>query len=117
MVKNLVGHFKFWEEFLVKNKIHILISERPSILNTCVAWLVCKEFNIRFMSFINISALYERISISTSWQGHFDGLEETLKRKNINKKSKNYKMAVNYVNKMKLRPEKTIEAQINMELA
>ena len=48
-----ISHIKFWEDFLIKNKVDILIYERPSILSSCIAWSVCKTLNIKCIDFVD----------------------------------------------------------------
>lgn len=116
MVKNLIGHFDFWEKFLLENKIEILVSEMPSITSTCVAWLVCKKHNIEFISFINIPLPDDRIVSLSSWNGDFDGLEEALKNQKIIKSSYKYHKAIEYLEIIKNRPKKPPIVLLSMEL-
>ena len=116
LVRHMVSHFRFWETFLKRNNIDVLVTERPSILSTCVAWLVCQRLGVRFLAFIGIP-LGDRLVISSSWQGHFDGLEDAFLNSSPDIASSNYKKTMEYLEMMKVRPQKTNEALINMECA
>lgn len=116
LVRHMVGHFQFWETFLKCNNIDVLVTERPSILSTCVAWLVCQRLGVHFLAFIGIP-VGDRSVISSSWHGHFDGLEDVFLNGSPDMASPNYQRAMEYLEMMKVRPQKTNEALINMERA
>ena len=116
VTRNLVGHFDFWETFLLTNKIDMLVSERPSILSTCVAWLVCKRHGIDFLDFIDIPLLADRMAVSSSWEGYYDGLEEQLNSDEIVEGSVEHRKAVEYLETWRARPQKTPEALAKIEL-
>ncbi|KJJ84924.1 capsule polysaccharide biosynthesis family protein [Candidatus Omnitrophus magneticus] len=77
--ENIVSHFAFWEDFIKTNKIDILVSEFPSILATCVAWVVCQKYGVQFLSFGDMPIQGDRVGIITSWEGHYEGLLDAVK--------------------------------------
>ena len=77
--KNLVSHFDFWESFVKNLEIKVLVSEHTSILSTCVAWMVCKKYNVSFVSFGTVPIKGGRVGIITDWKGHYEGLDEIIK--------------------------------------
>ena len=77
--KNLVAHFAFWESFIKQFKITILISESPSILSTCVAWIVCKKLEVDFLGFLYVPIKGDRVAFTTSWECQYEGLNEIIK--------------------------------------
>ena len=79
--RHLVGHFAFWEAFFDSHRPDIFVSETPSILSMCVAWLVCKRRGVKFLTFQEIPALGNRVVVSSSWEGHYDELEEALDKR------------------------------------
>ena len=105
LVKHMIGHFRFWERFLSEYSIDVLITERPSIMTTCVAWLVCKKLGIKFVSFVSVP-IGNRLVFSSSWPGNFDGLDEIFSDYVSDRDSANYRIASEYLEKMKNRPEK-----------
>jgi len=105
-VQNFIGHINFWESFLIENKINMLVSEGPSVLSTCIAWMVCKKFNIKFCSFLPMLQLDSRMVTSSSWKSHYDGLQEKLNSQKINKNTVIYRNAIEYVKNAKTQPTK-----------
>lgn len=76
--RRLVGHLAFWEDFFESSGADVLVSEQPSILSGCAAWLVCKRRGIEFLAFSEVAPLGTRAVVTTSWEGHYDGLEDAL---------------------------------------
>ena len=64
-----ISHIKFWEDFLIKNKVDILIYERPSILSSCIAWSVCKTLNIKCIDFVDTAL--DTMTIVENFQGDY----------------------------------------------
>jgi len=52
LLKLLVGHFRFFEDFVNRERPDCVLSERRSILSTSVAWTVCKREGIQLLSYI-----------------------------------------------------------------
>lgn len=101
MLRNLVGHFSFWESFIKKNDIDILISEFPSILSTCVAWIVCKDLGVKFLSFGRMPLKGSRICTITSWEGHYDNLDDILQEPSFEISDKSKQLASSYLDEIK----------------
>lgn len=116
LARNLVGHVRFWNDFLRQNRIDVLVSERPSILSTCVAWLVCRRLGVRFVDFIDLP-IDGRMVLSTSWEGHFDGLEALALDAARPPDPEAGRRAVEYLDRMLAEPRKTFEALMAMEAA
>ena len=113
-VRYLVAHIECWSEFLSGNRVQMLISEVPSILATCTAWLVCQRLGVYFVSFINLP-IDQRILLTSSWEGHYDGLEEKLKDFKIDNTSISFQKANPNIEKIKGNPEKTRDARVYEE--
>lgn len=76
--KHLAGHINFWEEFLNNNRIDVLVTEIPSILSNCIAWILCKLKGIPYLAFIDVPQMWGRTAFSTSFEAHFDNLIEKI---------------------------------------
>jgi hypothetical protein len=102
-------HLKFWEDFLINNKIDMLIYERPSILSTCLAWLVCQKLNIECIDFIDLPI--NTMTITNSWNGDYaKELKDKFESQKINKSDTSYSKAIEYVKAMNEAPQKTTES-------
>lgn len=110
-IRNLVGHINFWETFLLENKIDMLVTELPTILSICVAWLVCKKLGVEFIGF-NAVPIDGRIAISSSWHWHFDAFEEQFNNQKIIEDSTTYTKSIKYLERMKNRPQRTVDALV-----
>jgi hypothetical protein len=111
---NLARHLDFWEWFLADRRVDVLVTERPSILSTSAAWLVCRRRGTRFVSLIDIP-IDPRMVISSSWEGHYDGLEARLADSRPALARPGGALATSYIRRMRTRPEKTAEARVAME--
>lgn len=105
IIFHLIAHMRFWESFLVDNKIDGVVSERPSILSTTALWIVCKKLDIKFVDFINIG-IDGRIVLTSSWYGDIDGFADKFKSIEIDEDSAEYAKASEYLEKMTTIPEK-----------
>lgn len=108
-VRYFVTHLEGWSEFLKNNRVQMLFCEVPSILATCTAWLACQRLGVKFVSFVNIP-IGKRILLTSSWEGHYDGLEEKLENIKVDHTSNSYHDAKAYIRKMNDNPEKTRDA-------
>ena len=109
VVRNLVAHLEFWERTLAVGKVDALISERPSLLSTCAAWLVCRRHRIRYLDFIDVPPMPGRMAVSGSWEGHYDGLEAAVRDGGADGFHRAH--AADHIARMRTVPQKTSEAQ------
>lgn len=115
LAKQALAHFKFWEAFLTRHQIDVLIYERPSILSSCIAWIVCQGLGIDSIDFVDTAV--DTMTITSNWRGDYaEELEERL-NSGIDEESVSYARAVAYVDRMLTRPTKTNEAILAGELS
>lgn len=113
--KEAASQFEFWDHFLIEKKIDILVYERPSLMATSIAWIICQKLKIPSIDFVDLAI--NTMSITTTWHGDYAiEVEEILKTGKINKESQNYKKAVDYVKIMEVKPQKPKEAQLAIKL-
>ena len=109
IVSQMVSHFVFWEKFLVDSDIDLLFYERPSIMSTCIAWLISEKIGIKSVDFID--TVLNTMTITDSWHGDYcNELQQKLLEQKIDKNSATYEKTIRYINKMKEKPEKTTES-------
>ena len=114
VAKQALGHFKFWEGYLLENDIDVLVYERPSIMSSCIAWLVCQQLGVEALDFVDTAV--DTMTITTSWRGDYaEELKESLGA-GIDEGSESYARAVEYVDRMRSRPTKTNEALLASEI-
>ena len=114
LIKRLIHHFDFWENFLSSTKIKVIFSEGPSILSTCVLWVVCKKYSIELIELTPVG-LPGRKNFRTTWGDGIDNFYDEIKKVVIDKESDNYKKTVKYFDKMKNNPSKPLYANIELE--
>jgi len=99
LIFHLCSHFEFWEEFLEKNNIDHVVSESPSIMSTCVLWVVCKKLCIHFISITNWG-INGRLMFTSSWRTGLDPFEEKLNKLTVDKTANSYKKSIEYLRNM-----------------
>ena len=109
-----LSHLVFWEEYLVENEIDVLVYERPSILSSCIAWLVCQKLGVEAVDFVDTAV--DTMTITNNWRGDYsERLAEKLSEE-MDRTGESYHRAVRYVDGMRKRPTKTNEAQLASEI-
>lgn len=107
--RQAVAHIHFWYSCLTDNNIDILIYERPSILSSCMAWLVCQHLGIECLDFVDTAV--DTMTITNNWRGDYaERLRETLENLHIDEASQTYIQAKEYLSLMQEKPKKTHDA-------
>ena len=114
LIRRLILHFKFWEDFLKKTKVEMIFSEGPSILSTCVLWVVCKKYNVKLIELAPVGVPGTK-NFRSSWGDGVDNLYNRLDKIKVDKDSENYAKSLDYYNKMIKNPERPLYANIDIE--
>ncbi len=99
LIFHLCTHFEFWEEILEKNNIDHVVSESPSIMSTCVLWVVCKKLGIHFISITNWG-INGRLMFTSGWRTGLDPFEEKLNKLTVDKTADSYKKSIEHLRNM-----------------
>lgn len=75
LLKYLVGHIKFYEEYIEKEQLHFLVGERCSMITTSAAWAASNKMGIRYLNYVPIG-IDCNFYISTNRMGFPDYLLE-----------------------------------------
>jgi hypothetical protein len=107
-----ISHIKFWEDFLIKNEIDVLVYERPSILSSCIAWLVCQSLGIKCIDFVDTAL--DTMTVVDNFNGEYSKnllkALESISKNNQIEKSESFFKASKYLERINSDPKKTIES-------
>jgi hypothetical protein len=78
IIQSLFAYVDFWEAFLDRNHIDLMVSERPSTMSTSVLWALCNGRGIPMGEFINLG-IDGRMIHTRSWVGDIDSFEEAYR--------------------------------------
>jgi hypothetical protein len=96
LIRDIVAHFRFFEEFCVENEIKIVVSEGPGILATNILWTVCHQLDILFVEYTPVG-LPGRKNFRTTWEDGIHNIDDIIKKVRMDKSSDIYHQAEEYL--------------------
>lgn len=107
-----IAHIIFWENFIENTSIDFLVYERPSVLTSCIAWLVCQHHGVKSIDYVDTPL--DTMTVVDNFNGDYAkkliSQYQDIRKKGSDYEGPSYKKAEEYFNKIISAPQKTNES-------
>tara|TARA_B100001142_G_scaffold329777_2_gene394328 strand:- start:6272 stop:7732 length:1461 start_codon:yes stop_codon:yes gene_type:complete len=113
-----IAHILFWERFIERTSVNYLVYERPSVLSSCIAWLVSQHKGVRSIDYVDTAL--DTMTIVDNFNGDYAerliNRYQEIRKNDSDNKDDDYFKAEQYLSNINTAPKKTNESILAGEM-